>query len=86
MPKYCECCSKPVYKKGARYNHMFSIAFSVDSMFDDGDDCLRREADEVIAKLLERVSDIVREGHSGFEAFGVEDTYEIFPEDHAKNA
>ncbi len=87
MPKYCENCTKSVYREGSVTNHMFSLAFSVDSEFESSDDCLTYESKEVMAKLLERVADLLREdGDSIFEAFYCEDSYDILPEDHTKNA
>jgi len=78
MPKYCENCKELVYGKGATHNHMFSLAFTVDSMYADELDCLKHERGEVYAKLLERVADIVRSEYDDvFDALGHEDTFKI---------
>lgn len=86
MPSHClniNCpnCHEVVYKEGATHNHMFSMAFSVDSKFEDGFDCLKREPEEVLAKLMERIAVIIREGVVKSEAFGCDDTYEILEKD-----
>mgnify|MGYP001170870767 CR=1 FL=1 len=77
MPRYCEKCKEMVFKEGATHNHMFSLAFSVDSIFEDGVECMKNEGDEVIARLVERVADIIREGAYDSEGFGCEDTFRI---------
>tara|TARA_R110002060_G_scaffold22317_4_gene30228 strand:- start:773 stop:964 length:192 start_codon:yes stop_codon:yes gene_type:complete len=59
---------------------MFSLAFSVDSKFKDGWDCLEHESKEVLSRLMERIAGIIQEGVAKSEAFGCEDTYEIDPE------
>jgi len=78
MPKYCEVCKKMSYREGATHNHMFSLAFTIDSKYADELDCLKYERSEVYAKLMERVADIVRHGTEEImEALGHEDSYEI---------
>jgi len=67
---------------------MFSLAFSVDSKFKDGWDCLENESEEVLSRLMERIAGIIQEGVAKSEAFGCDDTYEIPGKDHnrSKNA
>ena len=82
MPSHClniNCpnCHEVVYKEGATHNHMFSMAFSVDSKFEDGFDCLEREPEEVLSRLMERIAGIIKDGVVKSEAFGCDDTFEI---------
>lgn len=89
MPSHCQntnCpnCYEVVHKEGATHNHMFSMAFSVDSKFKDGWDCLEHESEEVLSRLMERIAGIIQEGVAKSEAFGCDDTYEIDPD--LKNA
>ena len=85
MPSHCKntnCpnCYEVIHKEGATHNHMFSLAFSVDSKFKDGWDCLEHESEEVLSRLMERIAGIIQEGVAKSEAFGCDDTYEIDPE------
>ena len=85
MPSHCKntnCpnCYEVIHKEGTTHNHMFSLAFSVDSKFKDGWDCLEHESKEVLSRLMERIAGIIQEGVAKSEAFGCEDTYEIDPE------
>lgn len=77
MPKYCENCKEMTYRKGTKYNHAFSLSFSVDSIFENEEACLKHESGEVISRLMERISDIVRDGILDSEAFECSDTFEI---------
>ena len=66
-----------ITEETATHNHMFSIAFTVNSKFADGLDCLKHEHTEVLARLVERTAVIIVEGVAYSEAFGLDDTYEI---------
>ena len=93
MPSHCKntnCpnCCEVIHKEDTTHNHMFSLAFSVDSKFKDGWDCLENESEEVLSRLMERIAGIIQEGVAKSEAFGCDDTYEIPEKDHnrSKNA
>lgn len=45
--------------RDAKYNHAFTISFSVDSHTNDPDLCLQLEKDRVVAAMLGRIKDVL---------------------------
>lgn len=57
-----------------KYNHMITVAFSVDSDCIDGLDCLANERYSVVVSLIKRLQEII-DNDEFEEAFDVCDTY-----------
>jgi len=57
-----------------KYNHMIDMAFSIET---NEEDCYNIPKPAIISALLSRISSIIREDDSFWEAFSCCDTYEV---------
>ena len=57
-----------------KYNHMIDMAFSIET---NEEDCYNIPKPAIISALLSRISSIIREDDSFWEAFSCYDTYEV---------